>query len=47
MIDVFWRMNHWSQDFDGKSVVLMQLREDQKNIRKTMENPIFLEDEEC
>src|SRR3954464_10082255 len=46
-LDDSWRMNCRSQDSDGKNGVLMQFREDQKNTRKTMENPIFLKDEEC
>src|SRR3954466_2936127 len=47
MLDDSWRMYCRSQDSDGKRGVLMQFREDQKNTRKTMENHIFPEYEEC
>src|SRR4051812_3566575 len=47
MLDDSWRMNCQSQDSDGKRGVLMQFREDNKNTRKTTENPIFPEEEKC
>ena len=41
MIDEFWRMNHRSQDSDGKSTVWRQNWRRSQNTRKYMEIPIF------